>query len=183
MCSRGAELGAIQICHALAVNSKFPCRHQLLGHDTATTYHGVKVSERFWTCSCSRVPCVSQRTRRRSAQRQSTALTQQKREDDAWLPLPASGSRPPFTDGLYRIEGSSSRILKLHCAKPKPPFCGGFRIDATTRANCQLGPLRCTPSSSSTGAHLDKLTNKIYQEMVIDINQTAYRAIPSTLLR
>jgi len=82
-CSRGAELGAIQICRALAVNSKFPCRHQLLGHDTATTYHGVKVNERLWPYSCSYVPYVCQRMRRRLGHRQSTALARQKREDDA----------------------------------------------------------------------------------------------------
>ena len=82
-CSRGAELGAIQICRALAVNSKFPCRHQLLGHDTATTYHGLKVNERLWPYSCSYVPYVCQRMRRRLGHRQSTALARQKREDDA----------------------------------------------------------------------------------------------------
>jgi hypothetical protein len=92
--SRGAELGAIRICHGVAVNGRFRCRYQSLERDSATRNRGQRLSERLWPYSCSYVPHVSQRMRRRSAQRQSRALTQQKREDDAWLPLPALRSYP-----------------------------------------------------------------------------------------
>jgi hypothetical protein len=85
-CSRGAELGAIRIYRVAAVHGRFPWPYQLLGHGVPTRYHDLSLIERSWTYSCSRVPYVCQRMRRRLGHRQSTALARQKREDGAWLP-------------------------------------------------------------------------------------------------
>lgn len=83
-CSRGAELGAIQIYHVVAVNSRFLC-HQLLGRGAATRYYDLSLIERCWTYSYSRVRYVSQQMRPRLGHRQATALVRLKREDGAWL--------------------------------------------------------------------------------------------------
>jgi hypothetical protein len=149
--SQRAELAAIRICYAAALNGKFRCCCQLLERGDATRWHGAHLSEHFW------IDCGSH-DRRVHGQLKHTqaAVVREKRDDGTCdapiLPMVSSRFTPLLKIEWVEMDDPAPPRRRTHggtCAGTAGP-CQALAAEGGGR-KARLDKGQASPATIATG--------------------------------